>query len=365
MATAIGKIKLAKFSAKQAATAFFAEAEENHRALVATPTNAVIATDDQNRILFWNIGAEKLFGLNKQAAIGKVLSEVVEFSGQTVWRSGLGETEAGCGEFASTIKTSAGTYVPVAVSLSARRSPSGWFSTYVIRDVSEQQRYESEIARLSGLGLVGQLASAMGHEVRNPLTTVRGFLQLLCRKDCPNQEYYAMMIEEIDRAESIISQYLSLAKNKAPSLSRECLSTVVLGMQHLLEVLALEHGNQLRVDIAAQPLPPIMLDSLEIKQLILNLVRNAIEASPPGGVVAIGLRSEARAAVLTVSDNGSGIPAEIVTKLGTPFLTTKPEGNGLGLAVCYRIADRHEASVKVESKPNVGTTFSIFFPAAE
>lgn len=365
MATATGRAKLAKLTGRQAAAAFFAEAEDNYRTLVANPKSAIIATDENNRIFFWNIGAERLFGLKKPAVLDKVLTEVVEFSGQTVWRNGLDEDGTGCGEFASTIKTASGFYVPVTVALSARRSATGWLSTYVITNVSQQQRYEDEIARLSGLGLVGQLASAMGHEVRNPLTTVRGFLQLLCRKDGPNQEYYAMMIDEIDRAEAIISQYLSLAKNKAPLLERESLGKVINGMRNLLAVLALEHGNQLRVVIDKKPLPAILLDTQEIKQLVVNLVRNAIEASPPGGVVTIDVSGEDRAVVLTVSDNGTGIPAEMVAKLGTPFLTTKPEGNGLGLPVCYRIADRHKASVKVESKPNQGTVFSIFFPAID
>lgn len=359
MATAIGRMRLAK----QTSFAFFAEAEEKYSALVANPRNAVIATDEQNRIFYWSIGAEKLFGFSKEAVIGKALTEAVEFSGQAAWQSELGKSEAGCGEFRSTVRTKSGVYVQVSVSMSARRQATGWFSTYVLRDVSDEVRYENEITRLSGLGMVGQLASAMGHEVRNPLTTVRGFLQLLCRKDNPNQEYYAMMISEIDRAEAIISQYLSLAKNKAPSLGKKCLATVVRDMQHLLEVLALEHGKQLRVVVNKEGLPPIMLADQEIKQLVLNLVRNAIEASPVGGVVTVGVRGEAGAAVLSVSDKGAGIPAEIVPKLGTPFLTTKPEGNGLGLAVCYRIADRHKASIQVESTPNAGTVFSIFFPA--
>ncbi|MDR3563743.1 MAG: ATP-binding protein [Negativicutes bacterium] len=357
----IKEAKHRQVPASEALAEFFWDAEENYQTLVETIELAVVSVDVHDRILLWNASAEQLFGLNREEVLAKTLGETGAFDDESVWQTVTGQGQVVYKEFISRIKTSDNRWLPVEVSLSARPSPSGSIRTYIIKDITEELRYENEMARLSGLDMVGEMASAMGHEVRNPMTTVRGMLQMLGRKDASMKEKYDLMIGEIDRANAIITEYLSLAKNKTAELVPRDLSDILTNMQQLMEALALEQGKRIEIATARAGTPVILLDEKEIRQLIINLVKNAIDASVLGGTVAICLEDDREQLVLSVSDNGPGIPPEIMAKLGTPFLTTKPDGNGLGLPVCYRIAARHGASIAVHSDAG-GTTFRVEFP---
>ncbi|MEN6414565.1 MAG: ATP-binding protein [Veillonellales bacterium] len=231
----------------------------------------------------------------------------------------------------------------------------------ITRDITERRQMEKEMARFDRLDLVGEMAASIGHEVRNPMTTVRGFLQMLGRKnkDSRQAEYFNLMISELDRANSIISEFLSLAKNKAVNLQEMNLDKVVRALHPLIKADAMLKDKNVAVDLAS--LPAILADEKEIRQLILNLARNGLEAMMEHGTLTIKTFAEKNDVVLAVQDEGPGIPAEVVDKLGTPFFTTKEQGTGLGLAVCYSIANRHGATIELDTGPE-GTTFYIRFP---
>lgn len=228
------------------------------------------------------------------------------------------------------------------------------------RDLSLRRKMDQEMARLERLNLVGEMAASIGHEVRNPMTTVRGFLQMLGRKkeNAANAEYFRLMIEEIDRANSIITEFLSLAKNKTVELKKNNLNTIIRAIDPLLKADAIMDNKV--VDIELGTIPEVYLDEKEIRQLIFNLVRNGLEAMSSRTRLVIRTYVENNEVVLAIQDEGSGIPAEILNKLGTPFVTTKEKGTGLGLAVCYSIANRHNATIVPESSPQ-GTTFYVRF----
>ncbi|MDR3563706.1 MAG: ATP-binding protein [Negativicutes bacterium] len=227
-------------------------------------------------------------------------------------------------------------------------------------DVTAQKNLDAELARLDRLNIIGEMAASIGHEVRNPLTTVRGYLQMFQRKHEYHQhrQQFKTMIEELDRANLIISEFLSLAKNKAVFLKRYNLNDIVSILLPLLQADAFRTGHDLQIEMG--DIPDIDLDEREIRQLFLNLVRNGMDATPPGGRVTIKTELVDNKVVLTVEDTGHGIPPEIFAKLGTPFVTTKENGTGLGLAVCYRIADRHNAKIEVDTS-SAGTTFEVKF----
>ena len=229
-----------------------------------------------------------------------------------------------------------------------------------ITDITEKKRLDAEMARLDSLNLVGEMAASIGHEVRNPMTTVRGYLQLFQRKAefIPYNDRLVTMIEEIDRANAIITEFLSLAKNKVSELTPGNLNTVVESLTPLMQADALRMGQQLEVHCS--PVPDTLLDGSEIRQIILNLFRNAMDAMALFGVATIRTYADNEGAVLEISDTGGGIPPEVMEKLYTPFVTTKESGTGLGLAVCYRVAQRHGATIHVDTSP-AGTTFSIRF----
>ncbi len=230
----------------------------------------------------------------------------------------------------------------------------------IANDITELRRYQNEIARLDRLNLVGEMAAGIGHEIRNPMTFVRGFLQLLGGKDryAQDKEYMDLMIDELDRANSIITEFLSLAKNKAVELKRQNLNQKIRTILPLLQADAMKQDKSIIVELG--DIPYILIDRNEIKQLILNLVRNGLEAMSPGGLLSIKTFKDDDRIVLAVQDQGAGIAPEALEKIGTPFFTTKDNGTGLGLAVCFSIAQRNNAKIDIETG-STGTTFYVRF----
>ncbi len=237
-----------------------------------------------------------------------------------------------------------------------------WLS--ILKDITEDKQMEIEMARLDRLNLVGQMAASIGHEIRNPMTTVRGFLQILSEKEgyINDRAFFELMIDELDRANSIITEFLSLARNKMLELKSVNLKSLVNNIYPLVKANAMLQDKQLMMEIIEE-IPDMLIDEKEIRQLIHNLVHNALDATPPGGNVIIRLFREDEYVVLSIQDQGSGIDPEIVDKIGTPFFSTKEEGTGLGLAVCYGIADRHHATIDIETGPD-GSTFMVIFPVS-
>ncbi|MDP4159946.1 MAG: PAS domain S-box protein [Bacillota bacterium] len=227
-------------------------------------------------------------------------------------------------------------------------------------DITEQKLLEQEMARLDRLNLVGQMAAGIGHEVRNPMTTVRGYLQLLSSKKEVSEykETFDLMIEELDRANSIITNYLSVANNKIIELEMAKINEIVENILPLMKSNATL--NDIYIDTEIEEVSEIPLDKKEINQIIINLVQNAIQATPYKGIVKIRTYENEEEVVFSVQDEGKGIPKEMLEKIGTPFFTTKENGTGLGLAVCYSIAQRHNAKIDIQTGSN-GTTFWVKF----
>jgi signal transduction histidine kinase len=227
-------------------------------------------------------------------------------------------------------------------------------------EMARREQMEKEMARLDRLNLIGEMAAGFGHEIRNPMTTVRGFLQIIGKKEkhVQEKEYFDLMIKEMDRANSIITEFLSLAKNKAVNIREQSLNSIIESFYPLLQADALNAEKNIQKQLGE--IPQLLLDEKEICQLILNLVRNGFEAMPTGGKLIIRTMMDGGEAVLAVQDEGTGIAAEVLGKMGTPFFTTKDQGTGLGLAVCYSIAARHKARIDLETTP-AGTTFYVRF----
>ena len=230
----------------------------------------------------------------------------------------------------------------------------------VLLDITERKQLEQEMAQLDRLHLVGEMAAGIGHEIRNPMTTIRGFLQILrSKKNCIQyKEYYDLMIEELDRANSIITEFLSLAKNRAVDLKTQNLNSIVKALSPLIQADAMVSDKY--INIKPEDIPDLPLDEKEIRQIILNLARNGLEAMSPGEKLTIRTFTDGGEVVLAVQNQGKGIEPNVLEKIGTPFFTTKDNGTGLGLAVCYSIAARHNAIIKVETNPT-GTTFYVRF----
>jgi len=220
----------------------------------------------------------------------------------------------------------------------------------IVQDQTELHSARRKFQRLENLHLIGEMAASIGHEVRNPLTTVRGYLQYLSRKEERKDQLgtFELMISELDRANAIITEFLALAKNKALRIEKRNINHIITAIYPLLKADAVVDNKDIMLEID-KAVPPSYLDESEIRQMVINLVRNGLEAIEEGKTVTIKTYKQASYVVLVIQDQGEGIPVSIIEKIGTPFFTTKEKGTGLGLSICYSIAERHKATMDFET----------------
>ena len=211
------------------------------------------------------------------------------------------------------------------------------------------------------LKIAGQLAAGVAHEIKNPLTSMKGFIQLMKAEAVPNKKYLEIMEGEIQRLELISNELLVLAKPHNHEVEMHDLLKLVKEGTLLLEAEALQKSIQFHLfeqDAALM----ILCDRNKVKQVLINIIKNGIESMEQPGDITIRLSKNDRCAQISISDQGCGIPEEYLQKLGTPFFSTKTSGNGLGLVVCQKIIAEHNGKITVQSSKENGTTFTIQIP---
>jgi signal transduction histidine kinase len=230
----------------------------------------------------------------------------------------------------------------------------------IVRDITTRKSLEQDLSRLDRLNAIGQMAASVAHEIRNPMTTVRGYLQFFSNKNefSNYKKQFTLLIDELDRTNQIIKEYLSLSQHRSIELESMQINEIIEALYPLINADAVATNKEVKLNL--KPTSNLYLDQKEIRQLILNLVRNGLEAMKPGSYITIHTYNEGHEVVLGIQDNGPGIPSDILEHIGKPFMTTKDTGTGLGLAICYRIANRHQAKITVDSSTS-GTTFLIRF----
>ncbi|CAM4011118.1 PAS domain S-box protein [Paenibacillus alkaliterrae] len=235
----------------------------------------------------------------------------------------------------------------------------------VIRDLTERKRSEEMLVRSEKLSVIGQLAAGVAHEIRNPLTALKGFTQLLRNKYPEQQHYFEIMAAEIDRIALIVNEFMTLAKPHFSQFNSAQLEPILQSVIHILETQAI----LLNVTIVFQheePLPVVYCNENQLKQVFLNVIKNAIEAMPEGGEVVIHTEQTDNGEVqIRIKDGGPGIPEELIKKIGEPFVTTKEKGTGLGLMISTRIIEAHRGTLQISSVINEGTVVQINLPVQE
>lgn len=240
---------------------------------------------------------------------------------------------------------------------------------YVIfKDVTNLRSLEEQMQRSDRLAMIGQIAAGTAHEIRNPLTSIRGFLQMFkktLRDKGMSREYSytEVMLSEIDRINELVSEFLLLSKPKDITFDHVDVVTVINEMLPIITNEALLHDVSVHFHPAGS-LPRIVADRELLKQVFLNICKNGIEAMTEGGTLTITVRADTDSdskVLIEVHDTGPGIPAFLIDKIFDPFFTTKENGTGLGLSVCQRIVHDHGGSLRVSSK-GFGTTFTISIP---
>lgn len=235
----------------------------------------------------------------------------------------------------------------------------------VVRDITDRKQAEELMIRSEKLSIVGQLAAGLAHEIRNPLTSLKGFTQLLKSRSSDDSFYYDTMLTELERINLIVNDFMTLAKPQSSQFGYRSVNGM---LEHVVSVL---HHQAIMMNVnlildADPSLPDIYCDENQLQQVFINLIKNGIEAMPHGGDVIIAAEPNNEETVcIKIIDQGEGMPDSIVQKLGEPFLTTKTNGTGLGLMISCRIMEHHRGLLKVVSTGKKGTTVKLLLPIAK
>lgn len=326
----------------------------------------LLALDHQGKIAALNKGAEAILQLSALEVIGQAASkclpiELLEEINNSRTRDDVIEREIEC-------TTAHGKMVPLEIGASSIKDENDMFlgNVLLFKDLAEVRALRREVARSQRLASVGRLAAGVAHEIRNPLSSIKGFATYFKERypDQPqDQQTAAIMIQEVDRLNRVVGQLLEFSRPISIKPQKTSLQMLVSDSLKLIEDRAAEKDisvhaqNNARVDEAR-------IDPDRINQVLLNLYLNAMDAMDEGGKLSVDLlsNSESGDIQITVSDTGRGISPDHLAKVFDPYFTTKSSGTGLGLAIAYNIVEAMGGSIKVASEKSQGTTFTITLP---
>ncbi|WP_409299955.1 PAS domain S-box protein [Peribacillus sp. SCS-155] len=229
------------------------------------------------------------------------------------------------------------------------------------KDVTSIRETEERLRKTEKLSVVGELAASVAHEIRNPLTALKGFVQLLQGQDTRNGQYFNIMLDELDRINHIVGELLVLAKPQQVKFREFDILHLVTDVKTLLESQANLFGSEISID-SPPPMPAILCEPNQLKQVFINIIKNSIEAE--ANLINISFEFQDSSILIKICDNGIGIETERMKHLGEPFYSSKEKGTGLGLTVTTKIVESHNGKISFESEINKGTEVTIELPVA-
>jgi two-component system sensor histidine kinase PilS (NtrC family) len=355
-----------------------------HERIVESLMSGLLTTDPSGRVTSFNREAERITGVAVAAALGRDVDEVIPgVQERAVARAMAGAPLAKLRERMA-YRNRRGEDLHLGLSASVLRDEDGAVAGTVVifQDVTRVVEMEAELRRSERLAAAGKLAADIAHEVRNPLAAISGSIQMLLAGDGGEDargeraRLSDIVLRETDRLNGLITDFLQYAHPRAPRLEPLALAGAVDEVLQMLEHAA---GPDVKVETRVAPDLRVLADPAQLRQLLWNLCLNAVQAMPAGGALRVAARRLAPGAPqggvgdvrnvateegterveICVSDTGAGIPPESLDRIFDPFFTTRADGTGLGLATVHRIVEAHGGSLRVESVPGAGTTFSI------
>ncbi|TYS90187.1 PAS domain S-box protein [Rossellomorea aquimaris] len=338
------------------------EAKELLEAYFEHAGDGIVLLDPEGSVLKVNQQFESMFGWNKDEITGHKITFIHQEDQVGQFKQNLMTIKAGkrIKDYETVRYRKDGTPIEIAFNMNPILNDDGNLIgiSAIIRDLSEKKRNEDLLKKSEQLAMIGQLAAGVAHEIRNPLTTLKGFLQLM--KENAKDDFYLGVIQgELDRIEIITNEFLALAKPRAVQFSLTSLTTLLTSSVEFIKMECLKQGVDVRFSVEEAE---IYCDSHQMKQVILNVMKNALEAMPSGGLLSVQLEKEDGYAKISIQDNGNGIPPERMKHLGEPFYSTKEKGTGLGLMICQKIIKEHHGSLSIQSNVTEGTTVTILLP---
>jgi two-component system sensor histidine kinase PilS (NtrC family) len=338
-----------------------ASLSELHQSIVRSLSSGLLTVDGSLRVSFVNPAGEEILGLRQETVMGHSLADRFPELAEALHRSspGRGEARVRRGDGGERIL---GHSVAPLVDAGAPSRP-GY--VIVFQDLTPFRQLEEAMRRSDRLAAVGKLAAGLAHEIRNPLASMCGSIELLGSApglNAKDRRLMQIVLREGERLEALVRDFLSFARPTPPQLGR-------VDVGRLLEETLAVAGPEAKargLTLSAETAPGLLVraDGDQLKQVVWNLIRNAREACDSGGALRVRLLRDGDCVVLEVEDSGAGIAAEDLARIFDPFFTTKERGTGLGLAIVHRIVEAHGGRITVKSVPGQGSVFRIELPAA-
>ncbi|MDR4947859.1 PAS domain S-box protein [Neobacillus cucumis] len=331
--------------------------------------DAIVIVSIQGNVIQVNKAFEETFGWSKQEIVGLKLFQLPIIPSETFDEVRKFEAEVKNGNHVIRAETTRlrrdGSILNVLLSTSpikdANGKMDGW--SVILKDITEWKKSREMLQTTEKLSIAGQLAAGIAHEIRNPITAIKGFIQLIdLSNDNYYKEYFSIMSSEIQRIEQILSELLILAKPQVSKLEQKEINVLLNQVITLLDTQAILNNVEIVTEF-----PPeatyIQCDENQLKQVFINFIKNAIEAMPKGGQLVIQIRKINHDKLnIRFIDEGVGMSKETLSKLGQPFYTTKEKGTGLGYMISKKIIENHSGELSIISEPLKGTTIDIFLP---
>ncbi|MDQ0218457.1 PAS domain S-box protein [Peribacillus cavernae] len=337
------------------------ETQEKYRLLVEFSKDTIGMMTEKGVWTYINDEGKKLLGFtSSNEIVGTSLYDYISPSDHTVLRNFLNAKQSI--NFEKNLTRSDGDMRKVEIQLIPTVFKNRKIFQIIIKDITGQKKTEEQLQNAEKLSIVGQLAASIAHEIRNPLTAIKGFAQFLTEDK--SSHYGEVILNELERIEGIVNDLLVLAKPESNNLQQVNLINVVKSVVVLLNSEALI--SNITIDVKHDQSELIISCEIDkIKQVIINVLKNSIEAMPEGGQIIVSVKKDRNFALIRVQDEGVGIPEERLSKIGEPFFSTKEKGTGLGLMICNRIIKNHGGNLHIKSKENEGTTLIILLPLYE
>lgn len=330
-------------------------------------SDAIYIMDGEGRVIQANKAFEELFGYSAAETIGNryrvVPEHLIKEKEELLRLVQKGEVIKPVETYR---QTKDGEKIPVSITISPIRDINNEITGFanICRDMRHRHRMEELMRRSEKLNTVGQLAAGVAHEIRNPLTTLRGFLQLQLQSKKLNVDHVRVMLSELERINLIVGEFLILAKPQAVKFKNRDIRDIIAEVSAFMSSEALMHNVVIKENYTKEDCN-IPCEDNQLKQVFINVLKNAIEAMPNGGQVHIAIQRLANHVSVQVTDEGIGMDEETLNRIGDPFFTVKENGTGLGIMVSQKIIQSHQGLMELSSQINVGTTVRILLPLPE
>ncbi|UQD51504.1 PAS domain-containing sensor histidine kinase [Bacillus methanolicus] len=340
------------------------ESEQKFRKIFDGSFEGIILWNEDFQIVDVNQTGVKMLGLSKKDIVGQSLKTLLsEFNAKKENLKEYMKKLEKDGQITGTLSIKLDETKQKHFEFSTKSNLISGLNLSVFRDITEKLEMEEQLRKSDTLHVIGELAAGIAHEIRNPMTALKGFIQLLqgsIKED--HSMYFHVISTELQRMDSIINEFLILAKPQAVKYVECDLQKIVRETVELLNAQAVLHNVQFKTNYE-KDLPLLFCEPNQLKKVFINIIKNAIEVMPNGGIITVSVKkTDDNKLHISVEDQGPGMSEEKIKKLGEPFFTTKERGTGLGLMVSYKIIEEHNGIIEVQSKEGIGTTFHIYLP---